>query len=143
MGFSTRTMRASDWASIQHFAPSEFVRPDLLGFEFMRWLDGVRQEAGVPMVITSSYRTPAHNAAVGGARNSAHCLVPCNCVDIGERPRPDDPNWNFTRWQIVTTAIAMGCRRIGTYQDGSLHLDMSHDKRPSPRMWRVVGSVNK
>ena len=141
MGFSTRTMRASDWASIQHFAPSEFVRPDLLGFEFMRWLDGVRQEAGVPMVITSSYRTPAHNAAVGGARNSAHCLVPCNCVDIGERPRPDDPNWTRSRYLILRAAIRNGCERIGSYADGSLHLDRAEATHPHPAMWRVVGAL--
>ncbi len=31
-----------------------------------------------------------------------------------------------------------GCQRIGTYANGSLHLDRSEGKRPHPRMWRVV-----
>ena len=114
-----------------------------MGYEFIRWLDRVREGAGVPMTITSSYRTPAHNAAVGGATDSAHTDTPCNAVDIGERPRADDPNWNYSRWQIVTTAIALGCKRVGSYADGSLHLDMTHDKRPAPRMWRVVGNVTR
>ena len=143
MAYSTRCMTDVDWQHVEHFSKAEFAAPENMGAEFVLWLDRLREKAGVPMTITSSYRTPAHNAAVGGATDSAHTDVPCNAVDIGERPRPDDKNWNFTRWQIVTTAIAMGCRRIGMYQDGSLHLDMSHDKRPSPRMWRVVGSVNK
>ena len=138
MPFSTRTMFAADWAAIRYFKPSEFAVPSRMGFEFMKWLDTLRAQAGVPIIITSSYRTPAHNAAVGGASNSAHTDVPCDAVDIGERPRPDDPQWNYSRWMIVSTAIMMGCKRIGTYADGSLHLDMSHDRRPAPRMWRVV-----
>lgn len=138
MPFSTRTMFAADWASIRHFTPSEFDVPSRMGFEFMKWLDQLRTQAGVPIVPTSDYRSPAHNAAVGGATNSAHIDVPCDAIDIGERPRPDDPNWNYSRWMIVSTAIMMGCKRIGTYADGSIHLDMTHDRRPAPRMWRVV-----
>jgi uncharacterized protein YcbK (DUF882 family) len=138
MPFSTRVMRPEDWLQIRHFKASEFQKPHLMGVEFVRWLDELRHKAGVPMHITSSYRTPEHNAEVGGASDSAHTDIPCNAVDIGERPSPEDPHWNYTRWQIVTTAVALGCQRIGTYADGSLHLDMSHAKRPAPRMWRVV-----
>jgi hypothetical protein len=139
--FSSRTMTAADWKEIKHFRPSEFRRPSRMGYEFVKWLDAVREGAGVPMVITSSSRTTVHNADVGGATNSAHTDVPCNAVDVGERPRKDDPNWNLSRWAIVSTAIALGCKRIGLYADGSLHLDMTHDRRPAPRMWRVVGSI--
>lgn len=143
MPFSTRTMTPVDWALLKHFKPSEFAAPNLMGFEMMRWLDKLRGQAGVPIIITSSYRTPEHNAAVGGARDSAHCDVPCNAVDIGERPRADDPNWTHSRYLITSTAILMGCKRIGTYADGSLHLDMTHDRRPAPAMWRVVGGIPK
>lgn len=140
MPFSTRTMTASDWASLTHFDPDEFRAPEKMGWEFMRWLDKVRGDAGVKMVITSSYRTPAENAAAGGAPDSAHIDVPCNAVDIGMRPRPDDPNWNFSRFQIVAAAMNNGCQRIGSYAGGSLHLDRTEDRRPAPRMWRVVGA---
>lgn len=136
--FSSRTMRPEDWAEIRHFSPDEFRAPDKMGYEFVRWLDALRERAGVPMHITSSYRSPAYNKQVRGATDSAHCDVPCDAVDLGERKRPDDPSWNYTRWQIVTTAIAMGCQRIGTYANGSLHLDLTHHRRPAPRMWRVV-----
>ena len=33
----------------------------------------VRAAVGAPIRIGSAYRTPAHNAAVGGARESQHC----------------------------------------------------------------------
>jgi len=141
MAYSTRTMRPADWDEIRHFKPTEFASPGRMGYEFMKWLDMVREQCGVPMVITSSYRTPAHNAKVGGARNSAHTDTPCEAVDVGERPRKDDPNWTRSRFLIVSTAILLGCKRIGSYPDGSLHLDMTHSQRPAPAMWRVVGSV--
>lgn len=140
MPFSSRKMLAGDWMLIRHFRPFEFAYPELMGFEFMLWLEKLRTTAGVPFVITSSYRTRDHNASVGGARDSAHMDIPCNAVDIGMRPRRDDPNWNLTRFLIIATAIQLGCKRIGTYADGSLHLDRTEDERPAPRMWRVVGN---
>lgn len=138
MGFSSRAMRAGDWVEIKYFKPTEFKNPERMGYEFMLWLDKLRQRASVPMTITSSYRSPAYNKSVGGASDSAHTDTPCNAVDIGMRPRKDDLNWNYTRWQIIMTARDMGCRRIGSYNNGSLHLDRTEDNRPSPRLWRVV-----
>lgn len=141
MNFSTRTMTDADWKEVKHFHDGEFREPDKMGFEFVRWLDQLREKAGVPITISSSYRSPAHNRKVGGARNSAHTDVPCNAIDIPESPRVDDPNWNATRWAIVEAAIALGCKRIGMYSSGALHLDRSEDSRPAPRLWRVVGNV--
>jgi uncharacterized protein YcbK (DUF882 family) len=138
MSFSSRTMREPDWDEITNFKPTEFKNPEKMGYEFMLWLDKLRTKANVPMTITSSYRSAAYNKSVGGATDSAHVDIPCDAIDIGMRPRPSDPNWNFTRFQIVKTAIEMGCQRIGTYANGSLHLDRTEHKRPAPRMWRVV-----
>jgi uncharacterized protein YcbK (DUF882 family) len=138
MAFSTRTMTPADWQGITHFTPAEFKAPDKMGYEMMLWLDGVREQAGVPMRITSSYRSPAYNASVGGAKDSAHTDVPCDAVDIGKDPTPSDPNWNYSRFRIVDTAMKAGCVRIGFYPNGSLHLDRTEDKRPSPRLWNAV-----
>lgn len=143
MGFSSRTMRPADWTKIKRFKPTEFKYPDKMGYEFMLWFDKVAIDADVPIIVTSSYRPPEYNRSVGGAKDSAHTDVPCNAVDIGERPRESDPNWNYSRFQIVASAIKAGCTRFGTYANGSLHLDMTHDKRPGKRMWRVVGAVPK
>lgn len=35
-------------------------------------VDAIREKVGYPIIITSGYRCPAHNAAVGGAKNSVH-----------------------------------------------------------------------
>lgn len=45
---------------------------------------------GKPMVITSGYRNPERNAAVGGAKNSAHLF--CQAVDISD-PRGELGEW--------------------------------------------------
>lgn len=141
MSFSTRCMTDADWTHITHFTPAEFEKPESMGYEFVCWLDDVRGAANVPMTITSSYRSPAHNVAVGGAEDSAHTDVPCNAVDIGMRPRSDDPNWNYSRYQILTTALKHGCVRFGDYSDGSIHLDRTEDRRPAPRWWHIVDNV--
>jgi uncharacterized protein YcbK (DUF882 family) len=138
MPLSTRTMGAADWSQIQNFRPSEFKHPEKMGFEFLLWLDRVRDAAGVPMTITSSYRSPDYNAAVGGAQDSAHSDVPCEAVDIGKRPTANDPNWNHSRYRIMTAAMSLGCVRIGMYANGSLHLDRTEGKRPAPRIWTAV-----
>jgi uncharacterized protein YcbK (DUF882 family) len=43
-------------------------------------LDLVREEFGESLTITSGYRSPAHNAKIGGAPSSQHCLG--KAVDI-------------------------------------------------------------
>lgn len=37
-------------------------------------LDLVREEFGESITVTSGYRSPAHNAKVGGSPSSQHCL---------------------------------------------------------------------
>jgi uncharacterized protein YcbK (DUF882 family) len=136
MAFSSRTMTARDWAQIRNFKPVEFRNPEKMGYEFMLWLDNLRHRAGVSIRITSSYRSPAYNERVGGATDSAHTDVPCNAIDISLAGHPQ--NENYARYRLMKTALEMGCQRIGTYADGSLHLDLTEDDRPAPRIWRVV-----
>lgn len=47
-------------------------------------LEPVRTLLGVPLRVTSGYRTRAHNAAIGGAATSQHCLgLAADVVPVG------------------------------------------------------------
>jgi uncharacterized protein YcbK (DUF882 family) len=143
-------MEEQDWDSIRHFAPGEFKHPELMGYEFMLWLDRVWIKAHdlaprtmkFQMIISSSYRDPAYNKKVGGAKNSAHTDLICDCVDI--QPvydvYPDDMNWNKHRLKIEKAAMMLGCVRIGSYPNsGAIHLDRTEDRRPMGKWIRVSG----
>lgn len=40
----------------------------------------LREKYGSPMFVTSGYRSPEHNASIGGAKSSNHCK--CSAVDF-------------------------------------------------------------
>lgn len=137
-GYSSRCMRPEDWDEIKHFAPKEFKKPLLMGYEFMKWLDLVREGAGVVMLISSSSRDEDYNAVVGGAKHSAHTHVPCDAVDIRRNPKTP-VTWNHDRFKIVQVAMTLGCQRLGIYKDESIHLDRAEKYLPAPRLWIEVG----
>ena len=60
-----------------HFKVKEFACKDGSAITFIddyivTILEQLRKELGKPIIITSGYRTPAHNAKVGGAKYSYH-----------------------------------------------------------------------
>jgi uncharacterized protein YcbK (DUF882 family) len=72
-------MTAEQWLRIKYFDPQEFDSPDLPGsghagmdHRMVEALDDLRHEWGKPIKINSGFRTPSHNAKVGGVKNSAH-----------------------------------------------------------------------
>lgn len=48
-------------------------------------LNRFREIWGHPMIVTSGFRTPEHNRAIGGAQNSAHLY--CQAADIKDTDR--------------------------------------------------------
>lgn len=48
--------------------------------EQLRRVNLFRTEYGIPMIVDSGYRTPEHNAAIGGAKDSSHCT--CQAIDF-------------------------------------------------------------
>lgn len=40
----------------------------------LQWLDIFREYLNMPIIINSGYRSPVHNASVGGSANSQHML---------------------------------------------------------------------
>ena len=109
----------------KHFKIEEFDCPTEEGSaeknmckDFISTLNAVRHSAGVPMVITSGYRTEEHNKSIKGAKKSSHLIgvaadISCtNSVD---------------RLKIVEAALKHKVRRIGI-ADTFIHLDVDRDK---------------
>lgn len=73
---------------------------------------------------TSGYRTEAHNAAVGGVKDSAHLRG--LALDL-------ETSSDRQRFVIVRYAIELGVTRIGIYHD-HVHIDID-TSLPSCVMW--------
>lgn len=75
----------------------------------------------VPIGINSGYRSPEHNAAVGGANNSRHTHG-----DAFDIKLPQDPT---QRLQVAQAAYAAGFRGFGFYgEQGHLHVDLGQQR---------------
>jgi uncharacterized protein YcbK (DUF882 family) len=63
---------------VKYFNYSEFDSPDVQGSgqlmdkTLLEMLDEVREIVGEPIIITSGFRTPAHNESAGGVESSSH-----------------------------------------------------------------------
>lgn len=106
---------------MKYFLPSEFRHFDKMNTTLLQMLDEMREIAGVPIVVTSSYRTPAENVAAGGVKDSSH--LKGLAVDIHV------PS-NRYRLRYLDAALRVGFRRIGI---GSvfMHLDIDDSKPDS------------
>lgn len=87
-------------------------------------LDGLKTSWGKPLNITSAFRTPEHNAKVGGAKNSQHTHGNAFDVDVSGMPQSE-------RVDLIRQARASGFRGIGVY-DNSLHFDVGPDRAWGP-----------
>ena len=78
-------------------------------------LSAARKLAMVPFVITSGYRSPERNAAVGGGDNSAHLRG--FAVDLSAHD-------SVSRFKIVKALFDAGFTRVVLYaSDGHVHVD--------------------
>ena len=80
--------------------------------ELVEKLQIIRSYFGVPVNINSAYRTPSHNAAVGGVKNSNHVLgKAADIVVKGVSPKT-----------VAEFAKKIGFRGVGLYKDFT-HVD--------------------
>ena len=72
---------AEHWSDIEnwpypHFRPNEIACRGTGKLKYdtqaMEMLERLREKCGRPMIVTSGYRSPEHNKAVGGAKASKH-----------------------------------------------------------------------
>jgi lysozyme family protein/uncharacterized protein YcbK (DUF882 family) len=115
---------------LKHFKPGEFLMLGSSGgnsspprelwpnvVDLAKVLDEVRSRLNVPMVLTSVYRSEAHNAAVGGVQGSQHRLF--RAADfVAKEGRPRD--WANVVQQMRSQKFFQG--GIGVY-DGFVHVD--------------------
>ena len=118
---------------MKHFKLSEFDSPDEVGSgsnmdaTFLEMLDDARGWAGIPFKITSGFRTPSHNAYVGGvqsglkSKGSSHLFG--YAADIACTS-------GAAREIILNSLIEAGFRRIGIAKT-FIHADNDPDKNPS------------
>ena len=119
---SYRNLGDFHW-SWPHFRPYELacsMTNELLVVPaFLDWLEDVRHVYGEPMIITSGYRTPGHQATLpGGRRTGAH--VDGMAVDVQIS--------GADAHKLLAIAAECGAMGIGVSQKGAvaaryLHLD--------------------
>lgn len=113
-----------------HFAEDlhEFDSPDAPGSgnnmdpDFVTLLDKMRTNCGFPFVITSGYRTSAHNAEVGGKSASEH--MEGKAADINAPT-------SHMKFAIVRAALLYGIYRIGV---GSNFVHLGNSTQLPPYM---------
>ena len=86
--------------------------------DFLAKLDEAREYTNIPFIINSAYRSPEHNAKVGGKPGSSH--IKGLAVDISAKD-------SRTRFLILDALFAVGFTRIGI-ADSFIHVDSDIDK---------------
>lgn len=97
---------------------------------FLTLLDKARDIADIPFRINSGYRTPEHNAEVGGVSDSAHTRG--YAADIAYHSLEN-------RDSMLSALYAVGFRRFGIAQS-YIHVDNDPSK-PSPAVWGYKNGV--
>lgn len=110
-----------------YFEYREFDSPDekqsykKMDVDFLNQLTEARKKAMIGFQITSGYRSPAHNAKVGGVRQSSHCLG--YAADIYAPT-------SRQKYIIVQSLLEVGFHRIGISKN-FIHVDSDPNKADS------------
>lgn len=105
----------------------------------IRVLQELRNTYGKPIIINSSYRSPAYNKQVGGSKDSLHLYF--NALDFTVRERADLKKlflqldkWDKENYfQFLPKSGSMG---IGFYENRFIHLDTRAVlNKVSPARW--------
>lgn len=123
-------MHQDDWAELRYFKPGEFLckcgcgqGPEDMSFAFLKMLDKARFVYGRPILVTSGYRCPEHNTAIGGSRTSSHMFGCASDLADGSAPT--------TRGDLTIALVTAGFRQFEFSTDGHIHV-MLDETKPSP-----------
>jgi hypothetical protein len=98
---------------LRHFERDEFKFPDAMDTAFLRWLDRVREESGVPMTITDDAR-PAGVMPEGASKTSLHFRG--RAVDIRSR------DWTTTqKWDVAAAIFTLAAEAPGKVEFEQVH----------------------
>jgi zinc D-Ala-D-Ala carboxypeptidase len=118
-------MRYSNWRLVPantwrwpSFSPREIACKGtgsvLINEDALDKLQALRDRLGKPIILTSAYRSPAHNKAVGGAKKSKHM----DGIAFDVRMDNHDPH------KFEAAARAVGFTGFGYYpKSGFMHID--------------------
>ncbi|MFQ8737042.1 MAG: YcbK family protein [Bilophila wadsworthia] len=125
------------WFYLASFSPVEFrckcgcgAGMEKMDADLLHLLDEARDLAGTPFSLTSAYRCPKHNKAVGGVPTSAHTrgyAVDIRCVD------------SHSRFVILQALLEVGFRRIELAPTW-IHVDNDPDKPRDVAFYRHGGA---
>jgi len=121
---------------LKYFKRSEFACPtdadsgENMDAAFLQRLDKARSKANTPFKINSGYRSPAHNTAVGGVKNSSHMNIPCNAADIAVKD-------SRQRFIILVALMSVGFTRFGIGKN-FIHVDSDDKKNGGDKSPNVI-----
>jgi hypothetical protein len=107
---------------LRHFSPAEFKFPDRMDVGFLRWLDRVREESGVPMTITDDARPPGVMPE-GASKTSLHFRG--RAVDVRSR------DWNdMQKWDLAAAIFTLAEEAPGKVEFEQVY-------SPTDRHWHI------
>jgi len=125
-----------NYPPLKYFKRKEFECPlakddgENMCASFLQKLDTARGMAKIPFKINSGYRSPAHNTAVGGVKNSSHMNIPCNAADISARSSNE-------KFLILVSLMAQGFTRFGIGEN-FIHVDSDDTKNGGDKTPNVI-----
>jgi uncharacterized protein YcbK (DUF882 family) len=115
---SAQASKHFKWKEFYCSLTKELIVSDLT-LSHIEKLEALRMRLGIPLTVTSGYRSPAHNSStlVGGAPNSMHLKF---ATDV--QPNRSADGFAKSLDNIASLAEDLGFSGIGRY-DSFVHLD--------------------
>ncbi len=124
-----------NWDEYPNFSEAEFACPCCgraeMRHKFMMSLQGLRDECGFPIFVTSGYRCPDYNDKISSTgRNGPHTTGwACDIAVSLHR------SFNLLRLALMGNFTGIGIKQHGKLSGRFLHVDMLALEALRPRVW--------